>query len=109
MKLSYGYNAAEHIGLGLRIGLMKKALVSVAGGAGLVGVNSRNDKNLVLYLLRQPCKAGYVIEYGDGIVGRAGTYNQYKTVVLSRKDAFDLLCTIVFDRKHIVACGIHRL
>ena len=75
VHLAYCYQAAEHIRRAVWVGLMEHALVAVAGRAGLICVNARNDEYFVLNLLLNAAKARNVIEHRILAVGRAGAYD----------------------------------
>ena len=58
-----GNNALEQVGRDARIGLMQHALITVAHGSGLVGIDAGNDQNFILDLLLHACKATDIIKH----------------------------------------------
>ena len=56
-----------------RVGLMNNTLVAVAGGTGLIGVNSRNQDQAVGYLVVDFCKTVDIIADRILVICRAGT------------------------------------
>ena len=69
---------------------MEHAFVAVACGAGLIGIDSRNDHqfigNLVVYFFETVC----VFAYSIFVVCRAGTDQNNKFIRLSGKNFADL-------------------
>ena len=55
------------------VGLMNNTLVAVAGGTGLIGVNSRNQDQAVGYLVVDFCKTVDIIADRILVICRAGT------------------------------------
>ena len=70
-----GDEAVEQVRLAVGIRLVKHALVAVAGGTGLVGVDSRNQDQAVRYLVVDFCKTVDIIADRILVICRAGTDN----------------------------------
>ena len=103
MQLADGHDALVHIRLCVRVRLVKHTFVALAGGTGLVGINTGNDHDLVADLFRQPAQAGDVFQYRLAVVSRAGADDQNKLVRLSFKHSLDLCVPCVLDHRHALS------
>ena len=74
--------------LAVRVGLMEHAFVSVAGGAGLIGVNARNDEYLVGHLLLNRAQTRDVIEHRVLAIGK--TIRRMMRLSTERRKYFDV-------------------
>ena len=90
MEAAHGCQALYHIGPLGGVGLGGNALITVAGGAGLAGINAGDDQQLVADLLLEGSKTGNILQHGVLPVRGAGTDDQEHPGVLSRKDVRDL-------------------
>ena len=85
-----GLNAFEQVVGGLGVGVVQQALVAGALGARLVGVDARNDDELVLDLFGDLGQAVHVLEDRVLAVGRARADDEHLARVLPGKDLGDL-------------------
>ena len=85
-----GLNAFEQVIGRLGVGVVQQALVASALGARLVGVDARNDDELVLDLLGDPGQSVHVLKHRVLAVGRARADDEYLACVLAGKDLGDL-------------------
>ena len=82
------------------------ALVAVARGAGLVGVDARDDENLVRHLVLYLAKLLDVRKHRVAMVRRAGPDDQQKAVALTVENRLNLLVALALDRGHGVGDGV---
>lgn len=85
-----GLNAFEQVIGRLGIGIVQQALVAGALGARLVGVDARNDDELVLDFLGGLGQSVHVLKHRILAVGRARADDEHLTCVLAGKDFGDL-------------------
>ena len=90
VHVANGLNAFEQIVGRLGIGVVQQALVTGALGARLVGVDARDDDELVLDLLGGFGQAVHVLEDRVLAVGRARSDDEHLARVLAGKDLGDL-------------------
>ena len=64
---------------------MYHSLIALTAGSGLIGINSGDNKYLVLYLILNLCKAVNVIKNAVLSVGRAGTDDKQELIRLACK------------------------
>ena len=83
MKLSDCQKSLKQIRCFFRVGLVKNAFVAVAGGSGLIGVDSGDDEKTILRILLNTDQPGNIVTDRILIVGRAGTDDHQETVILS--------------------------
>ena len=83
-------DALEQVVGGLGIGVMQKTLVAGALGARLIGVDARNDDELVLDLFGGLGQSVHILEHRILAVGRARADDEHLTCVLAGKDFGDL-------------------
>ena len=76
MQLTNGDQTLEHILFLFRIRLVYHALIAFAGGAGLVGVDTRDQDQLICYLFLYLCQTVHVVQNCVLTVGRARSDNQ---------------------------------
>ena len=72
VHVANGADAGEQIGLTVGVGLMEHAHVAQAQRAGLVGIEARDEDELVSHLFLGLGQTGAVLEHGVLAVGRAG-------------------------------------
>ena len=109
MQLAHGDDAGKGVGLARGVGLMHQALVTLARGAWLVGVDARNDHDLVFDLFLHRDKAAHVIHHAVLVVGGARADNQHDTGVLARENALKLGAALADGFSHFVGKRIHLL
>ena len=102
-------DALEHIGLLFGIGLMEHAFVARARGTRLIGIDARDDEDLVLHLVLHLSQAADIIQHTVLSVGGAGADDQHDAVIPARKDILHLLLAIGDDLSELVVEGIHLL
>ena len=90
MHVANGLDALEQIVGSLGVGVVQQALVAGALGARLVGVDARNDDELVLDLLGDLGQSVHVLKHRVLAVGRARADDEHLTRVLAGKDLGDL-------------------
>ena len=72
VHVANGTDAGEQVGLTVGIGLMEHAHVAQTQRAGLVGIEARNEDELVGHLFLGLGQAGAILEHGILAIGRAG-------------------------------------
>ena len=97
VHLTHGNQSGEKVRFLFRVRLMDNALVALAGSSGLVGVNSGNQNQLVLYLFVYSGKPVDIIAYGIFVVRGAGSDNNQKFIALSGKDIPDFSIPFFLD------------
>ena len=90
MHVANGLDALEQVIGSLGVGVMQQTLVTGALGARLVGVDARNDDELVLDLLGGLGQAVHVLEDRILAVCGARTDDKYLARILAGKDLSDL-------------------
>ena len=90
MHVADGLDALEQIVGSLGIGVVQQALVTGALGARLVGVDTRDDDELVLDLFGGLGQAVHVLEDRILAVGRARANDEHLARILAGKDLGDL-------------------
>ena len=85
-----GLDALEQVVGSLGVGVVQQTLVTGALSARLVGVDARNDDELVLDLLGGFGKAVHVLKYRVLAVGRARADDEHLACILAGKDFGDL-------------------
>ncbi len=90
MHVADGLDALEQIVGGLGVGVVEQALVAGALGAGFVGVDARDDDELVLDLVGNLGQAVHVLEHRVLAIGRAGTDDEHLAAILAGEDLGDL-------------------
>ena len=88
-----GDDALQHVHILLGVGLVQEALVAVAGGPGLVGVDTGDQDQTVIDFLLQLRQTLAVIHHGVFPVGGAGADDQHHLVALAGENVGDLLVT----------------
>ena len=86
MHAANSLDALEQVVAGLRIGIVQQALVAGALGAGLVGVDARDDEQAVSHLLLKLCETVHVFQNGVLAIGRAGADDQGAAGVLAAEN-----------------------
>ena len=94
IEFTDGDDAAQHVFLSFRIGLMEHPFIADADGPRLAGVHPGNDEDLVFYLLLYLDQAVDVIEDGPFIVGRTRADDEQKAS--SFPDKIFLMASSVF-------------
>ena len=87
----------QHIFLFLRIRLVHHALVAFTSGAGLIGVDPRDQKQLILYLFLYLCQTADIIQNSVFPIRRARSDDQQLLVGFTGKHLFDLRITLRLD------------
>ncbi len=90
VHMANGLNAFEQVIGRLGVGVVQQALVAGALGARLVGVDARNDDELVLDLFGDLGQPVHVLKHRILAVGRARADDEYLARVLAGKDFGDL-------------------
>ena len=85
-----GLNAFEQVIGRLGVGVVQQALVAGAFGARLIGIDARNDDELVLDLLGDLGQSVHVLKHRVLAVGRARADDEHLACVLAGKDFGDL-------------------
>ena len=101
VELADGDDALVEVGLLLRIRLVHHALVAVAGGAGLVGVDSGDEDEPVLHLFLYLCQTVHIITDRVLAVRGAGPHDHQELVAVSRKYVADLLVSLCFQCRQL--------
>ena len=83
VHVAHGLHALKQVGGSLGVGVVEKTLVAGALGAGLIGVDARDDDQLVLDLVGHDGKTGHVVQDRVLAIGRAGANDQQATRVLA--------------------------
>jgi len=97
VELSDRDKALKHILTLGGVWLMYHSLIALTGGSGLIGINSGDNKYLVLYLILNLCKAVNVIKNAVLSVGRAGTDDKQELIRLACKNISDLGISFSLD------------
>ena len=92
---------------------MDNALVAFACGAGLVGIDSRNQDQLILYLFVDTRQTVHIIADGVLVVGGAGPDDDKEFIAFSGKHITDFsiprflyACKLLGKREHFTNfCG----
>ena len=85
MYVANRLNASRQIGRGLGVWLVQHALVALSRSARLIGVNARNNQQLVRNLARKLAQAARVFAHSVFVIGRAGADDHEKLVRDARK------------------------
>ena len=98
MHMPHGDQALDHIGLlrGVRLG--GDALIAVAGGAGLIGVNPGHHQNLILDLFLNGNQPMDILQHRILPIRRAGADNQQDSIILAGKNICNLLVALCLGR-----------
>lgn len=97
MHFTHGHQTCQEIRFLLGIGLAGDTLVAFAGGAGLVGVDSGHQDQLVLNFLIHFGKTIDVITYGIFVIGGAGPDNHQKLIAFAGENVTDLCVSCFLD------------
>ena len=106
VELADGDDALVEVGLLLRIRLVHHALVAVAGGAGLVGVDPGDQNQLVRHRFLQFGQPLAVFQHRVLPVGRAWTDNQHHFAAFSGENVGNFLVPAGFDLRQLGGQGI---
>ena len=109
MQIADGNDAAKHIGALGGVGLMEHALVACARGAGLIGVDTRDDDQLVRDLIRDATQSADIVQNRFAVVGGAGSDDQQNLVAPALKNRGDLRISCRLDLLHFGGKGVHFL
>ena len=109
MQLADGDDALEHIGSFVGVGLVEHALVAVAGGAGLIGIDTGDDHHAILHALLYAAQSADVIEYRLAVVGRAGADDEQEFIRFAAEDGCDLGVSFGLDGGKLFADGVFGL
>ena len=113
VHLSHRHQSCKKVRLLLGIRLMDDPLVALTGGAGLVGVDSGDQDQLVLHLLADLGQTIHIITDRILIVCGAGADDHQKLAAFSGEYGSDLcvspglhFCQFLGERKHFLdLCG----
>ena len=100
MHFSHGDQSCDHIRCFFRIRLRSDALVSFAGGPGLVCVDTGDQQQTVFYFFLYFGKAVHILAYRILAVCGTGADDNQKAVIFSCEDVTDLRITAVFNSRH---------
>ena len=78
-----GDDAAQHVFLTFRVGLVEHAFIADADGTRFAGVDARNDENFILDLFLDFDQAMDIIEDSRFVIGRTGPDDEQETVIFS--------------------------
>ena len=104
-----GDDALEEVVFPLRVGLVQEALVALAGGAGLVGVDPGNQDQLFPHLLLQARQPGAVFQHRILPVGGAGADDEGHPAAPPRKNVRQLPVPPPLDLRQGGGQGVARL
>ena len=90
VHMADGLDALEQVVGSLGVGVVQKTLVTGALGTRLIGVDARNDDELVLDLLGGLGQSVHVLKHRILAVGRARADDEHLACVLAGKDFGDL-------------------
>ncbi len=93
----------------MRVGIVQDTLVSLALGAGLIGVDTRHDEQLVLDLIGDLGKPRHVIAYRVRIICRARPDNERLALIAAVEYRFHLSVPIQLNRLKTLAERYLRL
>ena len=99
MQAANGNHALQHIGFLFRVRLMQQALITGAGGAGLVCVHSGNQYKLFRNNLLKPSQTLTIVKNRILAVRRAGADNQYHFITFPGKHIRYLNVSSFFDTR----------
>lgn len=100
LHLSHGDQTREKVRFLFGIRLGNHSLVAFSGGAGLVGVDTGDQDQLVLHLLVHLGKSCYIVAHGICIVCGTGTDDDQKFIALAGKDLSDLGVSLFLQRRN---------
>ena len=95
MHFTHSNQTFHHIRCFFRVGLGGNALVAFACGTWLVGVDTWNNDQLVLYILLNRSQAADIVTYRVSIVCGTRSDDDKKTVIFSANDIADLLISFL--------------
>ena len=75
---------------------MYDSFVTIAGGAGLIGINPGNENQLIFYLISELGKAVYIFADGILVVCGAGTDNHQKFITFAGENLTNLQIPFLF-------------
>ena len=94
MQFTDSHQTCQHVRFFLRVRLMEKAFVTLAGGSRFIGIDTRDQKQTVAHLILDFRQSSHIITYGIFIVCGAGADDHQKSVGLPCKYIFDLLISL---------------
>ena len=109
MQITDGDDTLEHIGTLVGIGLVEHALVAVARGAGLVGVNAGDDHDLIGHTVLYTAQSSDVIQHRLAVVCRAGADDEQEFIRFAAEDTGNLLIARRLDGRQLLADGVFCL
>ena len=101
MQISGGNDALEQVRPALRIRLMQQPFVTVSCGPGLIGIDTGNDEDMILYFLLDRGQTVHVIQNAVFVIRGAGADDQKDLVAAAGKDIQDLPVPFFLDPAHI--------
>ena len=105
MKFTNSNDALVHIRLCFRVRLMQHTFVTLTGGAGLVGIDSRNDNDFVRDLIRNFAQSGDILQNRLAMVSRAWADYKDKFIRLPIEHRFDVGISLGFYLCHTLGQG----
>ena len=99
MKTANGNHTLQHIGFLFRVRLMQQALITGAGGTGLVCVHSGDQYELIKYDLLKTSQTLTIVKNRILAVRRAGADNQNHFITFPGEHISDLLIPCFFDTR----------
>ncbi len=72
MHFAHGDDAGQKVFPLVWIRLMDDAFISVTGGAGFIGIDSRNEDQFIFYFIIDLCQPFHIFADRIFIVGRTG-------------------------------------
>ena len=100
-----GDDAAQHVFLAFRVGLVEHAFVADADSTRFAGIDARNDENFIFDLFLDFDQAVDIIEDGRFVIGRAGPDDEQETVVFPCQDVLDFFIPFRLDGFDLVVDG----
>ena len=104
-----GDDALEHVGLFARVGLVEHAFVTYARRARLVGVDARNQDDLVGNERGKRTKPAHVFAHRFLVVGRARPHDHEELIRYARPNIADIGIAARLERDQLVGKRIFRL
>ncbi len=84
---------------------MKHPLISDTDRSGLVRINTRNNKNLILYFILHFPQSGNIINHGVLMISGTRSDHQKQPVILSLKNTTDLRISLCLCGRNLITHG----
>ena len=107
VHVTQGDDACQRVRLLLRVRLMHDALVTVAGGTGLVRVDTGDNQDLVLDLLLYRNQTAHIVADSLFIICGTGSDDGDKAVRFAGENFTDFFVSLFFYLCHMVGNRIH--